>query len=118
MYFGPALVEAYEWAEGQDWIGLVLCPSCLEKLEKLNRSTADYGYYVEYNTTPPFMKSALSPSSRCAACILGDWEKEGDSNNSSVLRNLREMCKGQRDERITRKYRRTIDFIESHQTSV
>lgn len=117
LYFGPALVEAYEWSEGQDWIGLVLCPSCIERLEKLEQSTRNYKHYVEY-TIPPFMKSPPDDSCRCAARILGDWVKEGNSSNSDVLSNLHEMCGGQKDEKIIRKYRRTIDFIVSHQTSL
>ncbi len=115
VYFGPALIEAYEWSEGQDWIGLVLCPSCIEKLEKLNRSATDYKYYVEH-ATAPFMKSPLGDSCRCAACILGDWVKTGDSDTSDLLRDLREMRDEQNDEKIIRKYKRTIDFIELHQT--
>ena len=115
VYFGPALIEAYEWSEGQDWIGLVLCPSCIKRLEKLNQSATDYKHYVEY-VKPPFMKSPPSDSCRCAACILGDWVKTGNSDISDLLINLREMRDEQKDEKIIQKYNRTIDFIESHQT--
>ncbi len=33
IFFGPALVEAYDYGEGQDWIGLLLCPSAAKRLE-------------------------------------------------------------------------------------
>jgi len=117
IYFGPALIEAYEWGEGQDWIGLVLCPSCIERLENLNQSPADYKYYVEY-VTAPFMKSPPGDARRCAACILGDWVRTGHSGPSDLLPNLREMRDMQTDAKIIRKYSRAIDFIEGHQTQL
>lgn len=36
IYFGKALVEAYEWAESQDWIGLVLTKSALTKIREFD----------------------------------------------------------------------------------
>jgi hypothetical protein len=117
IYFGPALIEAYEWSENQDWIGLVLCPSCIERIESLNQSAIDYKYYVEY-VRPPFMKSPPNDLCRCAACVLGDWVKAGSSDDSDLLCNLREMRDEQKDETIIQKYNRAIDFVESHQTKL
>ena len=35
LYFGPALVEAYEYGEAQDWIGFLLSPSAVTRLDSL-----------------------------------------------------------------------------------
>ncbi|OHB66116.1 MAG: hypothetical protein A2Y76_03600 [Planctomycetes bacterium RBG_13_60_9] len=114
-YFGPALIEAYEWAESQDWIGLLLCPSCIARLEESGQSTEDYKHYIEY-TVPPFMKSLPDGSCRCAACIPGNWVEEGGSGLNALLDNLCKMRDEQKDETVLQKYKRTIEFIERHQT--
>jgi len=114
IYVGPALINAYEWGERQDWIGLLLCPSCITSLEQMNQSVKSYRYYVEF-TNPPFMKTLPGGESRCAACVLGNWIREGDTNLNGLLRNLRKMRDGQQDETVIRKYTRAIDFIEQYQ---
>lgn len=59
IFFGPALIDAYEWAEGQNWIGFVLSKKAREKLEtyesegfKLNNDQWFLEYEVPYKKEP------------------------------------------------------------------
>lgn len=114
LYVGPALVEAVRWQEGQNWIGLVLCPSCITRLGELNQSTRDYKHYVEV-PNPPFLKPPLNASRPCTVCILDNWIREGDSGPPACLSNLRRMRDMQEDKTIVAKYEQTIAFIEEYQ---
>ena len=51
IFFGPALIEAYDCAEGQNWIGFVLSEKTREKLSSFESAGIKSGYknrYVEY----------------------------------------------------------------------
>jgi hypothetical protein len=41
VYFGQALVEAYEYGEAQDWIGFLLCPSAVVRLDEVGSRQAN-----------------------------------------------------------------------------
>ena len=47
LFFGEALVEAYEYGEAQDWIGLILCPSATERLKHLGLPPEERLYYLK-----------------------------------------------------------------------
>ena len=44
MYFGPALVEAHEYSEGQQWLNFVLTDSLVKKLEEFGLSMPRLNY--------------------------------------------------------------------------
>ena len=115
LYLGLGLLEAYEWGENQDWIGFLLCPSSIQRLQELDKSTKDYKHYIEY-AVPPFLKEIPETGCICAACILGNWVKEGNTDNSVLLRNLREMRDKQSSPSVKQKYDKSIEFIERNQT--
>ncbi len=57
IFFGPALIDAYDWAEGQNWIGFVLSEKTREKLASVEFAGIKSGYknrYVEYSV--PYKK--------------------------------------------------------------
>jgi hypothetical protein len=57
IFFGPALIEAYDCAEGQNWIGFVLSEKTREKLANFESVGINSGYkdrYVEYSV--PYKK--------------------------------------------------------------
>ena len=47
VFFGSALVEAYEYGEGQDWIGLLLSPSATKRLDSLG-VPINASYYASF----------------------------------------------------------------------
>jgi hypothetical protein len=52
FFFGPALIEAYDCAEGQNWIGFVLSEKVRKKLESPEFANIKSGYkdrFVEYS---------------------------------------------------------------------
>jgi len=109
VYLGQALVEAYEFGEAQDWIGFLLCPSAVLKLDELGLPAGERLNYA-YNEIP--FKKAMS-AKRLPACILGDWTKINGDNQ--VVRTLTQMKTKQLEASIARKYENTIMFIERNQ---
>lgn len=112
LYFGKALVEAYEYGEAQDQIGYLLCPSAVARLNAVGLPAdkrLDYAY-----AEIPF-KNGKEPANavkELPSCILGSWMILNGENQ--CLRALREMMQEAKDEPITRKYVHTIRFIESN----
>lgn len=49
IFLGPGLIDAYQYAEKQDWIGLVITPTARSKLQKIDLCPPDRGKYVEYD---------------------------------------------------------------------
>jgi len=41
VYMGPALVTAYEWAEDQDWAGIIITPECDRYVEYYYQAIAE-----------------------------------------------------------------------------
>ena len=111
LYLGSALVDAHKWGESQDWIGFILCPSSVERLEILNLPVKERLNYVEYDV--PFKKPAPR-TVRVGACILGNMILGSDGRNL-LLAKLVEMAKPQKDPMIRLKYTRTIEFLTKNE---
>ena len=112
VYFGLAFVEAYELGEAQDWIGFLLCPSAVARLDEVGLP-ADERLNYAYSEIPS--KEGLSPK-RLPACILGSWAIINGENQS--LRTLKHMKAKQLEGSIIRKYDNSITFIERNQRGV
>ena len=48
-FLGPALVDAYEYADKQDWFGVVLTPKVVERLKGTNLDVDRRADYAKYN---------------------------------------------------------------------
>jgi hypothetical protein len=111
LFFGEALIEAYEYGELQDWIGLLLCPSAEENLKRLG-SPAERHLNYAY-TDVPFHKEQKKRISKLRdnlpACILGNWVSVNDQN--PIVGRLNRLKERIFDENIRSKYDRTIEFI-------
>ncbi len=109
LFFGKALIEAFEYAEAQDWIGFILSPSAENQLKSLGHSPEtlfDYAY-----TTIPLNKRVSELVHNLPACILGQWV--GPDNPCVVsLKRMRDQVV---DKNIIQKYENAINFIESNQ---
>lgn len=111
VYFGPALVEAFELAEATDWIGLILCPSAVTRLAAVGLPAEERLHYAFAKI--PFKKSV--GIERLPACLLGEWCKI--NNQNQVLAALQGMAQKQRNKSIRRKYENAIAFIRTHRRS-
>ena len=107
-FFGRALVEAYQIGECQDWIGLVLCPSAERRLHEMPSGASINSYWRK--VAIPWKKGLANPDS-LFACLLGSWGHVNGQN--PLIEVLRTMRAGSVDERIAKKYERTIAFLES-----
>lgn len=107
LYVGPALLEAYEWGENQDWIGYLLCPSSTTQLTNLSLSRVLH--YVQYEI--PIKKETETSVSDISACVLGNWLPRNRNGQNALLGKLKQMRAIQSDPRVLSKYDRTIDFI-------
>ena len=108
LFFGGALIEAYEYGEAQDWIGFLLCPSAEERLKYLEvppaKTFRDYAY-----TDIPLKKELSNLNNNLPALIIGKWMKV--NNQNPIIEKLSQMKGRIADENIRSKYDRTIEFI-------
>ncbi len=110
LFFGEALIEAYEYGELQDWVGLLLCPSAEENLNNLGLPAERRLNYAYVDV--PFHKrqdKKSNPKNNLPVCILGNWVSVNDQN--PIVLKLEEMKGRLTDIEIRSKYDRTIDFL-------
>jgi hypothetical protein len=110
LYFGPALIEAFEYTEAQDWIGFLLSPSAENQLGSLGIPASQRLNYAYWNVPLKTGKKILT--SKLPACILGQWlEINGRNLCLEKLYSLKRSVKPQ----YLRKYENAIKFIEKCQ---
>ena len=79
IYIGEALIDAYKYAEKQDWIGFVLTPQtveCLLKNERLSRFLAHESEYKKYPVPVKVTEDILvelSNEELYGTCPIGSW---------------------------------------------
>jgi hypothetical protein len=132
LFFGRALVEAFEYGEAQDWVDLILCPSATDQLAKLgspverrlNYAYADVPFknHQEVKREGTLMRMVREAFRvlfrdrhtvrKVPACILGRWCLVNGHN--LCLDSLRKLMAQASDEQIRKKYERAIDFIEQN----
>jgi hypothetical protein len=110
IFFGSALVEAYEYGEGQDWIGLLLCPSAMERLRVLGLPPEERFNYALCDV--PWKRRPASATEKVAVCILGNWAQINARNQ--CLDALRKMASRVDRHDVRQKYERTISFINEN----
>ena len=108
LYFGPALLDAYEYGEDQDWIGFILCPSAVQQLETVGLRIEERLNYTMYDV--PFKRRSAKSQTKVAACILGEWIKPSGKNIIPDI--LSEMASQHSSNRIIKKYSRSIEFLK------
>ena len=104
-FMGQAFLEAFEYAEDQDWIGLIITPDAIKKAES-------YGLFPVRHD---FVASKDIPMRKFKDQDLVAYRfQNGASNRPSLLaRGLRSM-KARAPRESHSKYERTAKFIEEH----
>ena len=125
-YLGKGLIEAYEYGDGQDWIGFVLCPSASQQLSDLGLSpdepvhpsqsrrklSHDEHFHLkvceQYVRWPVFIKNKGKQflHARKLGRILGC------EDDKHLVRALERMRSRETKSSITKKYTRTISFLK------
>jgi hypothetical protein len=116
LFFGEALIEAYEYGENHDWIGLLLCPSMEERFKgqkipagvRLNYASTFISFREHPKEQPGNFKNNLQ------ACILGKWIFV--NNQNPIIKKLNQMKQRLPDENIREMYDRAINFIQEYKT--
>ncbi len=108
IYLGQALIEAYQYAENQDWIGFIITPSVVKELDG-SKIVLSRQNYLEHDII--FKDNSIK---RLYAY------KPQPSKYDSMLPKVREMQSQARDkhpdkydEKYKQKYERTIAFLDS-----
>ncbi|MBC8555996.1 hypothetical protein [Desulfobacula sp.] len=107
LFFGEALIEAYEYGEAQDWIGFLLCPSAVKQLEELDLHAEKRLNYVY--TDIPYKIEHDKFLDHLPACLVGNWVSE-----NPIIEKLKDMKSRIEKEEIKNKYDRTIKFLETN----
>jgi hypothetical protein len=107
LFFGKALVEAYDYGENQNWIGFVLTPSCIEQMAAVDLPAdqrLDYAYW-----DVPYKRPNKTLPKTLPACVLG-----GSFGNNRCLDKLHKMKERLKGSKHAAKYDNTITFIEAN----
>ena len=127
VFFGSALVEAHEYTEKQDWIGLVLCPSAKKRFN-LNRfkspdADEERSSYVSHNVPWKRGRRPDKAPAELPACLIGNWLHVNIGSWDQVV--IGNPCiptiegmmlrDGRNDVRIRMKYKRTLNFLKKNQ---
>lgn len=110
LFFGPALIEAYDYGEAQDWLGFMLTPSAVLQLDKLNLPASKRLNYA-YWKIPFKRESRIDQAVELPACIFGQWITLNGKN--PCMEALGEM-KDKASESTAGKYARAMEFIEKN----
>jgi hypothetical protein len=108
VIFGDALGEAYEFAESQDWLGLILCPSAARHI---NLPWPE-NWRFQYRLCPvPLSHMPHIRSEPMYVAELGEGRHYNGVNQ--LIPVLREMQSSIVEPRVARKYKNTIEFLQS-----
>jgi hypothetical protein len=108
FFLGKALVEAYEYGENQNWIGLLLCPSASAQVKTIEQLEAIGNLAHSYRLWDiPFKNCAEGTYLNLPACVF-------DRHTEVCIDILRDMMDSIEDSKIKEKYSYTIDFLEQN----
>ena len=104
-FMGKAFIDAFVYAEDQDWIGLLLTPTAIEK-------TSIYGLFPERHD---FVKSEGIPMRKCQKSgVMAYRFQNGEANFESPLLTKLSQMKQASGEKHHNKYDGTMHFIKVH----
>jgi len=104
-FVGKGFLEAFEYAEDQDWIGLLLTPNAVKKTESYGSSPIHHD----------FVRSDIIPMRKFAGHnVLAYRFQDGAANSPCLLLPKLHDMKMSSPEHCRDKYDRTMKFIEKH----
>ncbi|MDO8273592.1 MAG: hypothetical protein Q7U82_16985 [Gammaproteobacteria bacterium] len=106
IFIGPALIDAYCYGEGQDWLGFVLTPSAIEQMEKVGLSARERFAYRQVKTTGVLKTGVTGP---VFAFAFNNGLVSGKNPYIKALTAMKEKAGSKNAE----KYERTLRFVSS-----
>ena len=115
VYIGDALIEAYEYAEKQDWVGFVLTPTtfeCLQKDSRLSRFLAHESEYRKYQVPIKLIKDT---SVELSHEDLYAYKFYKDPRMIKKVKLMHQAAKNDAkvSQGVLTKYENTLNFIEN-----
>ncbi len=104
IVLGEAFIEAYEYSEDQDWIGLLLTPSATRKLREAGLEPLHHDFV---NDEIPLREM---PKENVLAYRFQNGSANFDSYLLPYLQEMHQLA----PEAAKGKYKRTMDFIKKH----
>lgn len=114
IFFGKALIEAYTYGENQDWIGFVLSPSAVKRLDEVNSPSSVRLNYAFWDI--PYKRCDLKIEKHLPAYIIGTHSTINGRNPclEKLKQLLKQLKQAQKDRIIIKKYKNTIKFLEAN----
>jgi hypothetical protein len=107
LFFGPGLIDAYEYGESQDWIGFLLTPSAVKRLDEVGlpaNERLDYAYWRI------LFKTDFAPEEHdLPACLFAG--PTDSSVRDSCMAALAAM-KAAAPQKVAAKYENTVTFLD------
>ncbi len=104
ILIGPAFVEAYEYCEDQDWIGLLLTPSATKAIRNAGLEPLRHD----------FVSDEIPLRNLESENVLAYRFQGGAANFDSPLLSRLEQMRHFAPDEAKEKYSRTMDFIKKH----
>jgi hypothetical protein len=112
LFFGPSLIEAYDYGEAQNWIGFILTPSAVGRLEDLRLppdERLNYAYWqIPFKALAANERRHPAYERRLPACLFAG--ATASTSRDFCLAKLASM-KANAGERFAAKYDNTMDFL-------
>lgn len=102
ILFGKGLLEAYQYAENQDWIGLILTPSAILRMEEIGLPAKGRPYYAKWSI--PYKKCKDKYPPELPACRINK------PDILKILDRMRQKVDPENQKEVIKKYDRTIEF--------
>lgn len=104
ILFGKALLEAYKYSENQDWIGMILTPSAMLRMEEIRLPAEERPYYAKWSIPYKKCKDKYPPVlPACRIDAPGILE---------ILDRMRQKVDPGNKKDVIQKYDNTIEFCQ------
>jgi len=104
ILFGKALLEAYKYAENQDWIGLILTPAAVQRMEEIGLPASERPYYAKWPIPYKKCKQGFRFPPELPACRINT------PGIQEILDRMRQKIDSKNQKEVIHKYDRTIEF--------
>ncbi len=100
------LLEAYKYAENQDWIGLILTPTAVQRMEEIRLPAKERPYYALWSIPFKKCKKGFRFPPELPACRIDT------PGIQVILGSMRQKLDSKNQREVIQKYDRTIEFSE------
>lgn len=119
IYCGKSLVEAAEWAENQEWIGTILCPSIEVEANILIKDFNAEKYWEgvknrEHSIVRPgwdLLQCDVPLKTGTRKCFVINWASEWNAGGPVRDNYFSDVMTG--DDRIDKKYTNTLNYLQN-----